>query len=158
MSKFKAGDAVERLEYDFTDFGGNAGTIPEPSRGQVKAYFNGIKNLMKEVKDLRGMAENIDPDKMSDEEVADLMSKVDEAEERSDDYHERSVGLLAELCGADKVDLRSEESEEPITFKYVGGSPTFDELQALPFRVLQAFTQWFIQEIQPKKTTPGTTR
>lgn len=161
MSKFVAGTAVERLEYDFTDFDGGKGFIPEPTRGAVKSYFKGLKALMRETADLRGAAEG-DSDEMSDEEVAALMAKADEAEERSEEYHTRSIGLLAELCGAEReeVDITVGEQEEPVDniVKYVGGSPTYDELQALPFRVFQAFNQWLVTEIQPKKTTPGTKR
>ncbi len=158
MSKFVAGTAVERLEYDFSDFDGGTGYIPEPTRAQVKSYFRGAKALMKEVSSLRDVANVENADDLSDEQVAELMDKVDEAEEKSDEYHLRMIGLVAELCGAEKVEVTAEESPEPVRTEYKGGSPTYDELERLPFRVFQAFSQWLILEIQPKKTTPDMKR
>ena len=146
MGQFNAGKVIDRLTYDFSDFDGGKGTIPEPSTGRVNDFFNGIKDLVAEI---RGIATKVGADKaiedMSEEDMAIAMENVDEATAKATDFNTRSLRLLALLCGA------TEDEDGDIT----GGSPTYAELEALPYRVQQAFSAWLIQEIRPKKATPG---
>lgn len=159
MARFDAGQAVESLEYDFTAYGGNAGAIKEPSTGQVNAFFNGMKTLFKEVRQIQNSLNLSDTemDKMSEEEISEAMAKIDEAESGASEYQTRSLELLAELCGAKWEDVTDDEGAV-VDKRLVGGAPTLDELNDLPYRVLTAFSQWLIKEIQPKKTTPVTRR
>lgn len=135
MAKFDAGAAVEALDYDFTAFGGKEGTIPEPSSGAVKGYFRSMKDLAKEMRKFKGIAEQIgDVEGLTDEEITARMSMIEEAEEGVDELQEKQKHMLASLCG---------------------GEITYDDLDRLPFRVFQAFNTWLLGEITPKKTTPG---
>jgi hypothetical protein len=135
MSKFNAGAAVEKLEYDFTDYGGSEGIIPEPSSGAVKAYFRSMKDLAKEARKFKGIADSLgEVDDLDDEQLADRMSTIEEAEEGADQLAEMQKRALAELCS---------------------NKPTFDEIEALPYRVFQAFNRWLVAEIAPKKEAPG---
>jgi len=135
MAKFNAATAVESLEYDFTAYGGQAGVIPEPSTGLVKGYFRAMKALAKDMRKFKGIADQLgDVENMSDEEIADRMGMIEEAEEGVDELQDKQRHMLADLCG---------------------GAITVDDLDRLPFRVFQAFNQWLLGEIAPKKTTPG---
>lgn len=152
MAKFNAGQAVEKLEYDFTDYGGSEGTIVEPSTKQVNHFFKSMKAMLKEVNRLQAATKDIDVENMDDEAMAEHMSKIDEATEGADTYQTIMVENIAVLCGAERV----EDEDGSYTIK--GGAPSFEELDRLPYRVLQAFSKWLMGEIQPKKTTPGTKR
>lgn len=135
MAKFDAGLAVEALEFDFTAYGGGAGVIPEPSSGAVKAYFRSAKGLAKDLRKFKGIADQMgDIENLSEEEITDRMSLIEEAEEGADELQDKQRHMLADLCG---------------------GAITVDDLDRLPFRVFQAFNSWLLGEISPKRTTPG---
>lgn len=160
MAKFDAGTAVEKLEYDFSAFGGGIGDIQEPTTGQVSYFFKEMKKMIKEVRALTKGAGEADDSEMSDEEMAEHIAKMDENAKGAEQYQEQSVELIAELCGAKWVDKPNvdQPSEGPEVIHQVleGGAPSLAELQALPHRHLQAFSTWLIAEISPKKGTPGT--
>lgn len=159
MAKFDAGTIVERLEFDFSDFGGPTGVIQEPTTRRVNAFFKSTKDTIREVQDLRKSAEfdSVNIEEMSEAEVAEALGKVDEASEGATRMQERTVENLAILCGADVVYrdsegnvIRGDEVPADATRTIEGGSPTFETLDNLPFRVLQAFTTWLIDQIRPK--------
>lgn len=153
MGKFIPSQHVEGMTYDFTEYkGGIEGTIPEPSNGRVKGYFKGVKNLMGEVRELRELAQGKDMEDLSDEEMTEMLAKVDEATEGVERLQEQMTHWIAFLCGGEWVE--SKEGEPYVE----GGSPSVEQLQLLPFRVSQAFTQWLNEEIQPKRRTPGSKR
>lgn len=146
MAKFNAGQAVERLEYDFTDFGGSTGVVAEPTTGQVNAFFKAMKDTMKEAKALQAAGlTDLNIEEMDEQQLAETLGKVDEASEGAEALQRRSVENLSILCGAQR------DEDGNIT----GGSPTFAELDALPFRVLQAFSTWLVDEIRPKGKGPA---
>lgn len=150
MAKFVAGQAVENLDYDFTDFGGEEGTVPEPSTKTVNTFFKNMKNIVKEAKALSAVAKDINIEGMDDEQLMEAMSNVDENEEAAFEFQRRTIGALALLCGAEEV-----EDEETKEVKIVGGSPSFADLEKLPYRVLQAFSQWLMEAIKPKREAPA---
>lgn len=162
MAKFDAKTAVEKLEYDFTSYDGGKGPIKEPTTGRVNSFFANSKALINEVRSLKGVAEQfegVDVEALSDEESAAMFSKIDEASAGAEIFQRRTVENLALLCGAEWVESPPEdEATEPIEPELVGGAPSFEELNQLPYRVLQAFSEWLIQQIQPKKRTPAMKR
>lgn len=132
MAKFDAGQAVERLEFDFTAFGGRSGVIPEPSTGQVQKFFRVIKDVAREIRDLENRAKQIDKradesDVTDDEAIDSLANMADEASER---YQDQLVHALADLCSSE---------------------PNADEIGALPFRVLNAFSAWVAEQVRPQQ-------
>lgn len=138
---FNAAEVLEPLDYDFTSFNGPdgkplpKGTVPEPSSGAVKAYFRAMKDLAKEArrfKDIEKKLGNID--EISDEELAERMATVDEAEEGADELQRNQKVALAGLCS---------------------DNPSLEVLEALPFRIFMAFNKWLIGEINPKTAAPG---
>jgi len=162
MAKFNAATAVESLDYDFTAYGGGEGVVPEPSTGAVNTFFNNMKILAKEVTALSELAKEVDVEGMTDEDLAKHMASIDEAQAGAEHYQRKTIENLAELCGGVREfeEIHTESAEEPVTKieTVVGGSPSVDDLSKLPYRVLQAFSQWLMGEIRPKKTTPGTKR
>lgn len=158
MAKFTPSDHVERLEFDFEEYGGGSGTIPEPSTKRVNQFFANMKALFKNARELMKNAEEmgeIKIEEMSQEDVTKVMGTVDEATSATAEFQERTLEALAELCGADWENQGTEESPNMVL---VGGSPNLEQLQTLPYRVMQAFSQWLLGEIRPKATTPGTKR
>lgn len=157
MAKFIPAEFVEALEYDFTQYGGSAGTIEEPSTGTVNKFFKNMKNMVKEVKSLQKTVQSLGQiEEMDDDALVEQMSKIDEAEAGASDFQQKTTEYLAELCGAERQHNPDWEERGLPKYTIVGGSPSVEDLGKLPYRVLQAFSQWLIKEIQPKKTTPGT--
>lgn len=159
MAKFNAATAVDTLDWDFTAFDGGEGVIAEPSTGDVNRFFKNMKKMVKDVKamqrSIKGLEEfSADDEELTDEQLAEQMGKVEEAEAGAEIFQQRTIECLAELCGA-KWELCSEPGEEERD-RLVGGSPSMEQLQTLPYRHLQAFSEWLMGEIRPKKTTPGT--
>lgn len=160
MAKFDAGKAVERLEYDFTEYGGGVGIVKEPSTGAVNAFFRNMKAMMKEVGTLQKTVQGLRVEELGDEEdvdaeqLAEQMSKMDEAEAGATKYQSKTIEYLAELCGAEREEIRDDD-DNVIRVDIVGGSPSMEDLSRLPYRVLQAFSTWLIGEISPKKKGPG---
>ena len=153
MTKFIAAEAVEKLEYDFTEFGGGTGVIPEPSTGAVNQFFKDTKKMIREVRALQQTAESLNVEGMTEQEVAEQIGKIDEATEGATQMQSAMVENIAILCGADRFETKDDDGNV-IESHVEGGSPTFEELNRLPHRVLQAFSQWLMDQIRPKKTTP----
>lgn len=155
MAKFDAGTAVEELEFDFTKFGGGSGEIAEPSTAGVNNFFRGLRGLMGEVKGMQAEAEALtNVEDMSDEDMLKQVDKIEEATEGASKYQTRTMELIAELCGAKWLPEDAKPEDKVLT----GGSPSFEQLSTLPFRHLQAFNKWLIEQIQPKRETPGSKR
>lgn len=150
MATFNAGQMVERLEFDFTDFDGPAGVVDEPSSGTVNVFFRTMKNLLKEVKSATKTGDDVNLEELDDDALAEAVGKVNEDEVDAARYQERTLEAVAVLCGAEWV--KPDMDSEPVL---TGGSPDFQTLSALPYRVLQAFIQWLIEEIKPKKAAPA---
>lgn len=132
---FNAGEVLEPLDYDFSAFGGPVGTVPEPSTGDVRGYFKAMKDMAKEARKYKDIEAKLgDVDDLTDEELADRMATLDEAEEGVNELQRLQKEALAGLCS---------------------NQPSFDELDRLPHRVFQAFNTWLVGEIAPKKDRSG---
>lgn len=160
MAKFNAATAVESLDWDFTAFGGGEGTIAEPTTGAVNKFTSNVKGMLKEVKALQKSAKDLeglaDIEEMDEAELAEKMGKIDEASEGAETFQRMTLEHLAELCGAKRETYPTQEGDGDPGYRFVGGSPSLEQLETLPYRHLQAFSQWLMGEIRPKKTTPGT--
>lgn len=160
MAKFVPSQYVEKLEYDFTDYGGSEGVIPEPSTGRVNQFFKHMKNMAKDVNQLRGAADEIGDDEienMSDEAMIERLKKVEEVEVAGSEFQQRTIQNLAFLCGGEFIETLDDDNNV-IEIRVDGGSPSTVEFDKLPFRVLQAFSTWLMGEIRPKATTRATKR
>lgn len=139
MGTFVAATAVEPLGYDFTAFGGPQGTIPEPSSGQVDAYMAAIRDMAKEVAALKAKVESAEAEaKASGEEMTS--EQIDEILGSMDDITiEKYQGQMADAI-----------------HNLTSGTPSADEIKALPHRVKQAFMQWITSEFRAEAGAPGT--
>lgn len=165
MAKFDAG-SLERLEYDFTAYGGGAGFIQEPSTRKVNEFFKNMRQTMKLVRSLQSSVDGADSDKieeMSPEELAEQMGKVEEATSGAEELQNNTMINLALLCGAEwehrdsdgNIVKPTDEGWGSATGTLVGGSPTLGEFEGLPYRILQSFTNWLMEEIKPSKNSTG---
>lgn len=156
MAKFVPQELLESIEFDFTAYGGREGAIPEPTTKAVNTFFRSMKTLTREVKGLMGEAKRLEAlskdESIEEVDVDEILSQMDVMEEGATSYNTKMMENIALLCGASWAVKSEEDSEQEL----VGGSPSFDDLEALPYRVFQAFSQWLIREIQPKRETPGT--
>jgi hypothetical protein len=121
------------LRYDFKAYKGIQGIIPDPSDQQIEDFMLGMRDTAKEFQ-----AGDIDPetiDRLSAEELQDLMD--DDQNMRVVAAQEAISELVATLCS---------------------GSPSKDQLLALPFRVRQAFLRWLQGKLlDPEAGAAGTT-
>lgn len=148
MAKFDAAD-IEDLEYDFTKFGGGKGVIVEPSTKKVNKFFGSMRDMMKNVKELRGIVEN------ADVETEEGINAIEQALEgdaigQMEELQDQTMVLVAELCGAE----RENTDRGPNTGEIIrqSGAPSLEDLEKLPYRVLLNFNQWLMGEIRPKAT------
>jgi hypothetical protein len=131
MAKFDAGTAVEPMEFDFAKYKGGTGEIPEPTTGLVNDFFVGMRGLIKDARELAGDdVASMDFEAMDGEELAAAFDKMDEKTATAMEFQKKSIALMSELCQ---------------------GSPDAEALGKLPLRVLRAFNQWLLGEINPKK-------
>ena len=157
MGKFDAATVVEDLEYDFTKYGGGKGVIPEPSTGAVNHFFQGMKNTLKEVRNLSKGVDEVDLEDLSEEELSEQLSKIDQADEGASKYQTATIEYLAELCGGQREYVENPDNPDADKIeRVVGGTPSVEDLQTLPYRVLQAFSEWLVGEITPKRKTRDT--
>ncbi len=109
---FKAGLAAQRLSYDFTEYGGLKGPIPEPSGDAVVKFREAIAATLVE--------HQIDPN-LSDFNYADV--------------------------------VKAGSAVEAATIEHVGeflGTPSTEEILAMPYRVQAAFVGWVIGTFSPE--------
>lgn len=158
MAKFDAATAVELLEYDFTKYGGSKGEVQEPTTGQVSYFFAEMRKVMQEVRAQGSNKIDEITEEMSEEEIAEKMDAIEEASAGAQHFQQRTIELLAELCGAKWEPADTEEADGPTepVLVLVGGAPSYDDLTTLPYRVLQAFSKWLVEAIRPKETTQDT--
>ena len=152
MAKFNAATAVERMEYDFTEYGGGEGVIPEPTTQAVNEFFSEARAIMKRAKELqaRVQGDRAEVSDLNNEEAIEALSNLaDEAGDLTNQVQDDMARAISILCGAQWVGENGSAT-------LVGGSPTADQLKTLPFRVMQAFSTWIMEEIRPKKVAPGT--
>lgn len=114
------------LRYDFKKFGGVQGIIPDPSDEQIEAFMRGMRDSAKEF----GQDDSIDVDSLSAEELQDLME--DDANLRLQEAQDRVCELLGELCG---------------------GSPSKEQLLALPLRVRTGFMRWIQEKLMDPESS-----
>lgn len=124
MAKFNAGTAVEAIEFDFTAFGGRAGSIPEPSTDQVENFMAAITGLFAQYKGIIDVAQGKEP---TADEIAAMV-------EDFGDITSRDV----QQAIADAIE------------QFSSGEPTAAEVMALPHRIQSAFLGFLLGEVNPE--------
>lgn len=128
--KFDASKDADPLEYDFNPYADAKGAVPEPSDGQVAAFYEGLSKQF-----TRALGEDrtagLDPtDPLS---VAELFQSLD-----ADDHEKLYTSLL---------DLHAEVCSE---------QPTRAELEKLPFRIRRMFYGAVQGWLRPEGWKPAT--
>jgi hypothetical protein len=131
MPKFDSSSIGGELDFDFTKWGGKAGTVPEPSRPAVNKLMKKIQSDFKKL----GMVGEEDDESTTPGEIADRMNKIDD-EELFETMANNITDAVAELCG---------------------GTPSLKELQALPYRPFMGFFGFLVGNLMnPEASKPGT--
>lgn len=122
-SSFVSSEEVEELSYDFTDHGGGVGVIPEPSDEQIRQF----RVLMANWIDAATGGESPEDDERPDAEDMPIRDQLI---------------LLGKTMRADD----SEQTHSIITgiAAVCSGSPSYEEIKALPYRVQQKFLGWVV--------------
>jgi hypothetical protein len=136
---FKASEAVEALDFDFSGISladenaaqilENAkGTVPEPTQRQLTHFFHRLTELAASA-DVPDI-----PDDPSPQQVLAVLGSM--SDEQLEQQNEQVIQIFAELCS---------------------GSPSAEQLAALPHRVRQAFIGWLSEKLaNPPKLHPAT--
>jgi hypothetical protein len=132
MPKFDAGSIGGAIEYDFTEWGGSAGVVPEPSRRAVKKFMDDIQKGFKEI----GLRDKDDPDTTTPDEVVDTMNNIED-----DEVFQRTADMLtkavAEICD---------------------GSPSYEDLANLHYRPFMGFFGYLIGELMNPEVSRSDTK
>lgn len=134
MGKFNAGTAVEAMEYDFTDYGGGAGVIPEPSDEVLDAFYQNLALVMDEVQETVGDLQDLD------------ISNIDAVQK-----------ALAATEGTSAI-RKVSDSLTTLLADLTQGQPSAEDIARLPFRVKQAFMGWLVGQFNPEGGTPASKR
>lgn len=113
MPAFKATEAAEPLDYDFRPIFDESGTVPEPTDDQVSEFYAGLTAVMR---DALGDERIGDVDLTDPEQVGRLYATL------TADDHRTLYGQLLDVHHA-----------------VTGERPSREALEALPFRVRQAW-------------------
>lgn len=141
MGTFNAATAVEELDYDFEKYDAGKGVIPEPTTGQLSAYFNEIREIANRARELQAASKRISnkdadgEDTVTDEEAQEIIAAMDNFSLET--FQQEMAGAVARLCS---------------------DSPSMDQLSKLPYRVLQAFIKWISGEFRPEGGAATTRR
>lgn len=161
MPKFDSKYIGGEIAYDFSDWGGSSGTVPEPSKFMVKKFMKDVNQIFVDLK-LKEQPE--DPDDMSmvsSNELVNIMNDIDQEEI----FQKLTDGLcecIAILCGGKKTVTESMEGKSKgempnITESWTGGSPSYDQLVALPYRPFMGFFGYLMENVfDPQSSRPDT--
>lgn len=140
---FVLADVVEPLHYDLTPYG-PVGTVPEPSQKLIDAW--NLENAKINQENRLDIAPDAKP--------ADIAAAIVAAAEKSPEVNQRAIESYARLCGAVPKQITRNKTKVTV---WEGGSPTYDELQALPYRAAAAFYGWLTGELRPENLPAATT-
>lgn len=146
MPKFDAGSIGGKIEYDFTEWGGGSGAVPEPSKFAVKKFMKDVQAVFKEISPDEGKEDGEEEKDLSPNELVEKMNEIDD-EQIFDKLTDGITDCIAELCGA-KLSKSGEWS---------GGSPSHAELSTLDYRPFMGFFGYLMENLMnPELSRPGT--
>lgn len=128
---FDAESAVEPMDYDFSKYGGSAGTIPEPSNDQISAYQRALIRIWRPAAEAQAAAATMT-------EAERLQAAIAESEKEGQDAQQIAeyIQELAAVCS---------------------NQPSVEDITRLPYRVRVAFQAWLLGELGPKAATSDST-
>jgi hypothetical protein len=129
MPEFDAGKVVEPMTFKFEDFGGENGTIPEPSDRQLGQMYRSLKDLSdKVIRQKSDLPEDATPVQIF--EAMALLSPGDVFE----DMLNGSTEIYATVCS---------------------NKPSKAQLKKLPPRIRIIFFQWLTEQLRPEAKGVG---
>lgn len=131
MPSFNAGSVVDPLDYDFTAFNGSKGVIAEPTDAQIGDFMQGLRDLLKEAREITGAA-GIDTAEATLEDLGVALDQLDS--EMYQDFNRKQAVLHAGLCGA---------------------QPTYEDIMAVPVRIRNLFFAWLQQQVMNPEVRSG---
>lgn len=180
MPKFSGASIGGKIEYDFSEWGGPVGSVPEPTKFAVKKFMKDVQAVFKSFgltrkqqeranaikdNDLERIAEldkEIEDEEMSPNELVSTMNDIDD-EAMFDALTEGLCGCMAEVCGATRTiteatDGSKDDNGFPITnTRFEGGSPSYLVLTALHYRPFMGFFGYLMDNLMnPKASTNDT--
>lgn len=124
---FKPSDAVEALDYDFWPEVEAKGTIPEPLQADLEALFADLREI--------GAKGSLD-----------ALAAVQQGQNPGAALAEVPEDMLGDITGALVAAVA----------KLCKGTPTEDEINALPVRYRQVFIDWLLSQItNPQMQQPA---
>jgi hypothetical protein len=141
MTGFDAGEVVAPLDYDFTTIKQlrsetreklqNAkGTIPEPSDKQIQSLIRAQRKALTDA--------GINLDELDPEDATTLIKVASKlTEEQQSEVSQRVLQAVVSVCD---------------------GSPTEEEITALPQRVQNAFIAWLMKSLTDPESAAGATK
>jgi hypothetical protein len=158
VPKFDASSIGGDLDYDFggkLGQDGVKGTIPEPSRFQVKKFFKETQKLFKSLK----LVDEDAPEQASPDSISNVMNSVDD-EEMFEKLTDGLTDLAAELCGGEKIlesVVNKEDGATTEVTRWIGGSPTHAQITALSYRGFMVFFGYIMENLMnPELQRPVT--
>lgn len=142
---FNASSDVEPIGYDFSTCGGPTGTTPEPSDEQMAEFWTAYAHF------IRINRERVDQwgDRIDAIDAEPGLSEADKKDRKRQveiEYEEAQVEIAAERKRA-RCEMMA---------RVCSDRPSFDELAALPSRVLNGFEAYLLGELSPKGSNSGT--
>jgi hypothetical protein len=131
VSSFNLGQEIGELTYNFEPWAG-AGSIPEPSSVQIQAFRQALGEVF-------ALGQEEGEEKQDPNDPAQFAKMLNQfLSQDTTEVDEKMLHLAAAVCS---------------------DSPSFDDLQALPFRGRQAFLGWLVGVLLvPETSRPATTQ
>lgn len=131
MPKFDSSTIGGSLDFDFTGWGGSKGTVPEPSRPAVNKLLKKVQNSFKDL----GLVDENSGDSTTPDQVRATMDKIED-EALFEKMTEAMTAAVADVCG---------------------GTPSLEELTALPYRPFMGFFGFLMGNlVDPEGLRSGT--
>lgn len=145
---FKAAEAVEALDWDFTKYGGGSGTSPEPSTADIHQYQRSLRSLVGALQRLQTAEIFADSDELTGDELKEQMRQwrglsLDEAMARIDQEQQDALVKLGEAGDPTTLDNKICE----LVARTLGQCPNQTQIQTLPHRVRFAYYGWVTEEL-----------
>jgi hypothetical protein len=143
MAGFDAGSAVEPMDWDFSRFGAGKGTVPEPSDVEIERFMRKYQVLATQVMASAEIQTN--------SELQELIER--KAQEADPGSPVKPLTVAESLEVFQQVDLSGVRATEiadamlELALTITKGSPSREQLEALPNRIRGAFYGWLIGQL-----------
>lgn len=148
---FVSANAVDALDWDFTTFGGRAGTTPEPGHPELAAFWSSWNDYVRLMRDQLDVVQKRTA--AVTDEKAPGYDRTLSVEARTE-----AVRAIEREWDAQQIEMVEDRRKMRcgILAAVCADSPSYDDLYALPPRILDAFEKYMIAELSPKVSRTDT--